>query len=412
VPSKHIVFASQVYPPDPTSVGQHVADAARELARRGHHVRVLTADRGYDDPSVRHAPREREAGVEIRRLPLSSFGKRSLRVRMLAGAIFTIQAALRLLLARDLDTVVVTTVPPMAALATLALARRRRVRVVFWVMDLNPDQAIALGALPPQSLPVRLLGWGLRGVLRRADDVVVLDPAMEARVRAKVDVDGKVRVLPPWPLEDHLEAVSHDANPFRGEQAKTGQFVVMYSGNHSPANPIDTLLAAARALRDDDRFLFLFVGGGSEKAKVERCGLPNVRSLPYQPLETLRYSLSAADLHVVTMGDAVLGIVHPCKIYGAMAVARPVLAVAPATSHIVDLVDRYRLGWHVRQGDVAAAVAALVAAVDTPPAARQAMGRRGQEALRDGLAKAMLCPRFCDVVDGSRRADDRVPEIR
>ena len=49
-------------------------------------------------------------------------------------------------------------------------------------------------------------------------------------------------------------------------------------------------------------------------------GLRNVLCLPYQPIEKLSGSLSAADLHVVVMGDQYVGIVHPCKIYNVLAV--------------------------------------------------------------------------------------------
>lgn len=51
---RHFGIVTQVYPPDPAAVGQHLADVADELARRGHRVTVITADRGYDDPSQRY----------------------------------------------------------------------------------------------------------------------------------------------------------------------------------------------------------------------------------------------------------------------------------------------------------------------------------------------------------------------
>ena len=48
-----LLVLSQVYVPDPASVGQHMADAAQSMAARGYDVRVLTSGRGYDDPSVK-----------------------------------------------------------------------------------------------------------------------------------------------------------------------------------------------------------------------------------------------------------------------------------------------------------------------------------------------------------------------
>ena len=85
-PTKTLLILSQVYVPDPASVGQHMADAATEMARRGYRVVVLAANRGYNDPSMKYPPSEVLDGVEIRRIPLSSFGKGSILMRVLAAA--------------------------------------------------------------------------------------------------------------------------------------------------------------------------------------------------------------------------------------------------------------------------------------------------------------------------------------
>jgi hypothetical protein len=59
--------------------------------------------------------------------------------------------------------------------------------------------------------------------------------------------------------------------------------------------------------------------------------------MPHQPLETLAGSLSAADLHLVVMGDPFVGLVHPCKIYNILAVGSPCLYVGPQPSHVSEL---------------------------------------------------------------------------
>ena len=95
-----LLIISQVYVPDPASVGQHIADAAAEMARRGYRVIVYASARGYDNPSKRYPSRETLDGVVIRRLPLSSFGKSSITVRLIAQWIFLLQSIARGLLTR------------------------------------------------------------------------------------------------------------------------------------------------------------------------------------------------------------------------------------------------------------------------------------------------------------------------
>jgi hypothetical protein len=62
--------------------------------------------------------------------------------------------------------------------------------------------------------------------------------------------------------------------------------------------------------------------------------------LPYQPLAQLSASLSAADAHVVVMGNAMLGLVHPCKIYNMLAVGAPVIYIGPQPSHVTEILER------------------------------------------------------------------------
>lgn len=393
------LLLSQVYVPDPAAVGQHMADAAAELVRRGHRVVVLTSDRGYDDPSVRYPRREIIDGVEVRRIPLASFGKSSIAMRLLGGVSFTLQAIVRSLSVRPLDAILVSTAPPMASVAAVAIGALRRAPIKYWVMDLNPDQLVALGVIRETSLVARVFDWLNRVVLRRASDVVVLDRFMAERVNRKLDVRAKLTVIPPWPHEDHLEEIDHRENPFRHRHGLDGKLVVMYSGNHGPSNPIATLLHAAKRLRDLPDLIFLFVGGGIGKKEVDDAADPAIRSLPYQPLHELKYSLSAADVHLVTVGDAVVGIVHPSKVYGALAVARPVLLLGPERCHVGELVGEYDIGWRVSHGDVDGAEQVLRRIARTSAAELAAKGARAKALVSSRLNKAELCGRFCDVIE-------------
>jgi hypothetical protein len=131
---------------------------------------------------------------------------------------------------------------------------------------------------------------------------------------------------------------------------------------------LDTLLEAAERLADRDEIAFCFVGGGSEFKKVQGHvrdrGLPNVRCLPYQPFEKLSASLSAADLHVVVMGDRYVGIVHPCKVYNVLAVGTPLLYIGPVESHVHDILSQAGSGaYAATHGDVDTVTANILRAM-------------------------------------------------
>src|SRR3954471_1508962 len=91
MPRKTFVILSQVFVPDPASVGQHMADVAVEMARRGHAVRVYCSARGYDDPAVRYPQRENYHGWAVRRLSFASLGKKLIVTRVLGTFSFMVQ---------------------------------------------------------------------------------------------------------------------------------------------------------------------------------------------------------------------------------------------------------------------------------------------------------------------------------
>jgi colanic acid biosynthesis glycosyl transferase WcaI len=401
------LIISQVYVPDPASVGQHIADAAEEMTRRGFRVVVYASARGYDDPSNKYPPRELLNGVDVRRLPLSSFGKSSIGVRLLAQWIFLIQAIIRGLFTRRLAGIMVSTSPPFCGVAGALVSKLRGAPVKYWLMDLNPDQMIALGKTREGSLAVRVFEKFNRMILRQASDIIVLDRFMLDRVKKKgVPVEAKTSVIPPWPHEAEVHAVAHDDNAFRRTHALERKFVVMYSGNHSPANPLTTLLDAAERLKELPNMVFMFIGGGGGKKEVEEriaTGATNIRSLPYQPLNEIKYSLSAADLHVVSIGNEVVGIVHPCKVYGALAVSRPILLLGPSPSHVSDLIERTHVGWHVNHGDVEGAVRALREAASMSTEELGAMGRKGAALIGGPLSKLALSTKLCDLLERACR---------
>jgi hypothetical protein len=173
----------------------------------------------------------------------------------------------------------------------------------------------------------------------------------------------------------------------------------MYSGNHGPSNPLSTILAAAKRVEDDPRLLFMFVGGGVGKAEVETTPSSNILSLPYQPLDQLRYSLSAADVHIVTVGDQIPGIVHPSKVYGAMEVGRPILLVGPPENHVADIMKETDIGWHVSHGDVDGAVRVIREIAVTPETEMRAKGERARAWILARGGKAGMVSRMADLVE-------------
>jgi|SRR5262252_6566176 len=336
-----ILLLNQCFWPDVVATAQQLTMLARRLSERGHEVTVITGRRGYDDPTQVFPARQNLAGIQIVRIPSLSCGKGNRFGRALVFGSYLLACAARLLITPRHDAVIALTSPPLISWVGSIFVRLKGGKLLFWSMDLNPDEAIAAGWLRQDSLTARLLSRWLITSLAQAEAIVALDRFMKQRITAKGIDERKIEVIPP--ASD--EGVRYDQKgreEFRRQHSLDGKFVVMYAGNHSPCNPLDTVLETAERLRSREEILFLFVGGGSGLSQIKEFAasrrLTNLRWLPYQPYEKLSALLSAADLHVVVMGDAFKGIVHPSKIYNIFAVGTAFLFIGPDECHVTDLI--------------------------------------------------------------------------
>ena len=398
-----ILLLNQCFYPDVVSTAQHLTDLATELAARGHDVTVIASDRGYDNPAARFLRREVWNDIQIIRIPSLSLGKNNRWRRALTFASFAIVCAFRLLVLGRHDVVVALTSPPLISFLAALFVRLKGGNFCFWVMDLNPDEAIAAGWLDRNSVVARLLQRMLSYSFRHAALIVVLDRFMREHVLAKGADARRVRVIPPWSHDDAIRFSVEGREAFRHQHGLSDKFVVMYSGNHSPCHPLNTLLAAALKLKTHSDIVFCFVGGGSEHAKVRafasQHGLGNVKCLPYQPLSELSSSLSAADLHVVVMGDEFAGIVHPCKIYNILAIGARTLYIGPELSHVTDIAselgsEQFFLAQH---GEVDRVTAHILEASNGTNKGRT----QSKPQVSNEFSKQTLLPQLIDAIGGN-----------
>ena len=270
IPALRILLLNQCFHPDLAATAQHATDLALGLARQGHEVTVVAGRKAYGQPNVRYPAEELLEGVRIVRVGTVDFGKGSRWRRALNFGSFLAACGLRLATLGRFDRVVAMTTPPLVSTLGALFASLRGGRLYMWVMDLNPDEAVAAGWLRPHATVTRGLERLLRYGLSRATRVIVLDRFMKERIQDKGVPDSKIVIVPPGARDHKLAYDGEGRRQFRQRWGLTGKFVVMYSGNHSPCHPLDTLLKAAGRLRDDPRFAFCFIGGGSRFEEVRR----------------------------------------------------------------------------------------------------------------------------------------------
>src|SRR4051812_38860122 len=170
-----VLLLNQCFWPDVAATGQHLTDVALGLTERGHQVTVVCADRAYDAPQTRFSRRESWRGIDIIRVPSVQANKKSRLQRGLNFASFLFACAARLLFMQRQDVVIALTSPPLISWMASWFTRLKGGRLISWVMDLNPDEAIAAGWLAKDSFTARVLERLLLTSMRRSSAIVVLD---------------------------------------------------------------------------------------------------------------------------------------------------------------------------------------------------------------------------------------------
>ena len=401
-PLVRIIFVNRYFHPDHSATSQMLSDLVFYLAGTGHKVAVVTSRQRYDDPAADLPERETVRGVGVYRVRTPRFGRSRLAGRLLDYLGFYVAASVRLWrLAGRGDILVAKTDPPLISIPAAWIARRRGARLVNWLQDLFPEVATALGV---RGLGGGL-GWALQHArnwsLRRAAMNIAIGDLMRERLLAQRVPPDQVTVIPNWADGRAITPVRHEDNPLRAQWGLEGKFVVGYSGNLGRAHEFETILDTAERLRDDPRIVFLVIGGGAQadgvrSAAVAR-GLKNVAFQPYQPREMLRYSLGAADAHLVVLRPELEGLIVPSKTYGCLAAGRPILFVGDQQGEIGRLINDSGAGRACNIED-AAGLADIIREI--AGSGGRGLGPAGRRIFEHDYDLTATCARFSGVLAG------------
>jgi glycosyltransferase involved in cell wall biosynthesis len=175
----------------------------------------------------------------------------------------------------------------------------------------------------------------------------------------------------------------------------------MYMGAHGAYNALDTIIDAALILKSDPRFLFVFIGDGDEKPKLQKRvsddHLLNVIFLPPMPRVESPEILSAADTFVLPnrKGDFFIGNL-PNKLFDFLASARPVVVAGAGETH--DLVMAAGAGRCGIAEDSQSMVNSLIELAEMPVEARMAMGKKGRDYVLAHYDRKILSERFLKIL--------------
>lgn len=117
---------------------------------------------------------------------------------------------------------------------------------------------------------------------------------------------------------------------------------------------LDCIIEAANLLKEKN-ISFVFIGEGIKKEsmqiKTKQLGLENVVFLPFQPCDTLPYSITSGDVNIISQMKGSEGLCVSCKLYTALATGKPIIALLGRTSEIAQVISECNCGFVIDSYD-------------------------------------------------------------
>lgn len=307
-----------------------------------------------------------DLGPEVAFWTGPAYDKGSTLARLRTWSAFTFKAGWRLLRQspRGRAPLFVVTNPPLMPLLAWLLGKVQKRPYALLEWDIYPNILTPMGLAGPQNLLARLWKAAHRQALRQASLVLTIGKHMALTLQQLAgDERLPVLVIPNWVDTQWIQPLPRAQNPFAQDQGLSDQLVVMYSGNLGATHAIETILAVAHALQDHQEIQFVIIGEGSKRplvqAAIDSGQLSNVRLLPYQPAAHLPYSLSSADVGIVTLAAGYEALSMPSKTYNLLAAGNALLGISQPPNDLAQMLAAQRCGANFLPDDVAGIVAWL-----------------------------------------------------
>jgi glycosyltransferase involved in cell wall biosynthesis len=295
--------------------------------------------------------------LDISKSPL--YNRKSKLTRVFSWLKYTILAFLKVLFAPKGTLIFIVSNPPLLGPLAWFVSKLRKLPYVVLVYDMHPDTMISFGVLKESSIAVKIWRYINKCVWEKAAAVYTIGDVMAERLTAQFDVKKTqlkhVGVIPPWADTENIKPIEKSLNPLVNELCQTDCITVLYSGNMGISHDIDSMLKAAKLLREQANIKFLFIGEGEKWQSaydyVEQEKLTNVQVLPFQPEERLPYTMALGDISLVALDKGAEGLMVPSKMYYYMAAGSAVIGICQGRNDLEQSLLRGDSGLTVLPGD-------------------------------------------------------------
>jgi glycosyltransferase involved in cell wall biosynthesis len=286
--------------------------------------------------------RKKILNPRVHLVKLIKYNSQNNLIRLLTWTIASLQALLYIVTrGRDAD-LFITSNPPFGVF--LPYFCKNNYSILIY--DIYPDILINYKILSENSFIIKLWEKTNSRILSKAKNIFTISEGMKQQISKYIDSE-KIEVITCWTDNSLLKPVPKEENIFIREQKIADKFLIVYSGNVGFTHNVEILIDLAEKIKRKDIF-FLIIGEGDKKKllseRIKNSDLQNIRLLPWQDISMYPYSLSSADLAIVTLSKEASIMSVPSKLFDIMSVGSPILSIAEKNSEIARIIAEYNLG--------------------------------------------------------------------
>ncbi|SER88240.1 Glycosyltransferase involved in cell wall bisynthesis [Pseudomonas sp. NFPP19] len=280
---------------------------------------------------------------------------------------------------REFDAILVFAPSPITqAIPAIPIKWLKGARLALWIQDLWPESLAATGFVKKPYL-LKMVGWMVRGIYAGCDRLLVQSNAF---------VDSVASYAPRNKITYYPNSV--DAQAFNAEVAidesltrvLNDHFCVVFAGNLGTAQALETLLEAAKQLRDEPGIRLVLIGSGSRlewlKEQKQLHVMDNLILPGRFPALAMPAVFAQAGALLVSLNDeSIFAQTIPSKVQSYLAAGKPIIASLDGEGARV--IQEARAGLTSPAEQVAPLVANIREMYGLSDAQREEMGRCGRD---------------------------------
>ena len=270
------------------------------------------------------------------------------------------------------------------------MAKKQKVSLLFWVLDLWPESLISAGGIS-NSLIIKPQIKMVRKVYEQCDKILISSKGFEKSICEKGDFKDKLVYFPNWAEEVKSNIPSgfnlKTIKPFD----ENGNFIILFAGNIGEAQNLEAVIEAAKILKDKKTIKFVFVGDGRRREHlqnlVQEYNLEETVFFPGRfPIETMPVFMNVASVLLFSLKDELcFNLTVPAKVQFYMSQGKPILAMINGDG--AELIKEADCGMAVNAGDFNGLSEAIEKMAEMPENKLKIFGENGKKFYDENFTK-------------------------